>query len=143
MTTPEVTPISYLMLVDDSDIDQRLYARIIKRSNKVVEFVQYVDPQRAIEHLVDPAQRMPDLVLLDINMPNINGFEFLDIVTAELGARMCPVIVMLTTSLNPEDEIRARKHSVVREFLNKPLTGALLDYIATLSDGPPPLDKVG
>jgi CheY-like chemotaxis protein len=75
---------------------------------------------------------MPSLVLLDINMPKIDGFEFLEIVTADLAGRMCPVIVMLTTSLDPRDEERARRHEVVRDFHNKPLTEDLLEHLATM-----------
>lgn len=123
--------IDVLMLIDDSDFDQRMYKRVIARSGLVKTLVQYVDPQRALEDLLAVGARIPTLVLLDINMPTMDGFEFLEIVQDRLGDKMCPVIVMLTTSLDPVDERRARDHAIVRDFLNKPLTQVLLEKLAT------------
>lgn len=122
--------IASLMLVDDSEFDQMMYKRIVDRSGIVDALLQFTDPQKALDHLLDPGAAMPSLVLLDINMPRIDGFEFLEIVTEKLGETMCPVIVMLTTSLDPKDEKRARSHSVVRDFYSKPLTDALLTQLA-------------
>lgn len=130
MTATEKRLIPSLMLVDDNEFDQMMYKRIVDRSGLVANLLQFTDPEKALDHLRDPAIDMPSLVLLDINMPKIDGFEFLDIVTNDLGTRMCPVIVMLTTSLDPRDEERARKHDVVRDFYNKPLTDVLLHKLA-------------
>ncbi len=134
MNTPDTTKstIQSLMLVDDNDFDQLMYKRIVDRSGLVDGLFQFTDPEKALECLFDDSIEMPSLVLLDINMPKIDGFEFLEIVTRELGKRMCPVIVMLTTSLDPRDEDRARQHEVVRDFHNKPLTEALLAHLASL-----------
>lgn len=131
-TPPAPRRIARLMLVDNNAYDQRMYARIIQRSGLVDSFTQFTDAQRAADALLDPAQPMPNLILLDVNMPGMDGFEFLDAVTGTLGDEMCPVIVMLTTSLNPADERRARAFAAVHDFLNKPLTPALLDHISTL-----------
>lgn len=122
--------IGSLMLVDDSEFDQMMYKRIIDRSGIVGSTLQFTDPQKALDHLLDTTVGMPSLVLLDINMPRMDGFEFLDVVSEELGEGMCPVIVMLTTSLDRSDEIRARRHAVVRDFQRKPLTAALLEQLA-------------
>lgn len=134
MSVPETanSTIASLMLVDDNEFDQMMYKRIVDRSGLVENLLQFTDPQKALDCLFDPAVEMPSLVLLDINMPKIDGFEFLEIVTSDLAERMCPVIVMLTTSLDPRDEERARRHDVVRDFHNKPLTEALLESLASL-----------
>ncbi len=66
--------------------------------------------------------RCPQLILLDINMPVMNGFEFLDAYQQlEIAHKQSVVIVMLTTSLNPNDVGRLGKIPAVG-FLNKPLT---------------------
>lgn len=124
--------IQSLMLVDDNEFDQMMYKRIVNRSSLVDKLIQFTDPEEALDCLFDESIEMPSLVLLDINMPKIDGFEFLEIVSRDLGERMCPVIVMLTTSLDPRDEDRARQHEIVRDFHNKPLTEALLAHLASL-----------
>ena len=123
--------IETLMLIDDSKIDQKLYRRIVERSGKVGTILSYYMAHEALEALMAPDGPRPDLILLDINMPRMNGFGFLEAVRSNLGEEFCPVVVMLTTSLEPSDEDRARQFSCVRDFLNKPLTR---DHIEKLVD---------
>ena len=130
MTEARAFPIQTLMLIDDSEIDQMIYLRIAKKSGLVGNMVQFLDATEALRYLEQGDQAKPDLILLDINMPGMDGFEFLREATKLLGASICPIVVMLTTSLNPEDEVRARAFDVVKDFLNKPLTA---DQLASLS----------
>ena len=124
-------PIPTLMLIDDSSFDQMIYRRIAEKSGLVRDLLQFVDATEALTELSDPATRMPDLILLDINMPKMDGFEFLEEATRRFGVDLCPIIVMLTTSLYPKDEERAKSFKVVHDFLNKPLTQ---DHLRGLCD---------
>lgn len=111
------------LLIDDTDIDQKLYQRVIKRSGLVEEVVPFLYADEALEFLKSKTSEKPDLILLDINMPRMNGFEFLEAAANELGDMFAyVVIVMLTTSLNPTDRARATRFEIVRDFINKPLT---------------------
>jgi len=66
-------------------------------------------------------------MFLDSNMPAMDGWEFLQRYEALPEAQKSSIIVvMLTTSFNPEDELKARKIDAVKEFRNKPLTSVLL-----------------
>lgn len=124
--------IGTLMLIDDNKIDQLIYKRIIDRSDNVGETLSFLLAQDALDYLKSGAQPQPDLILLDINMPRMNGFEFLEAATDQLGPDFCPVIVMLTTSLDPRDQQRAGNFAAIKRFLNKPLTQELLTEIARI-----------
>ncbi|MFK7836159.1 MAG: response regulator [Sulfitobacter sp.] len=130
MTETEAAPIGTLMLIDDSEIDQMIYRRIATKSGLVGTLVQFTDATLALDYLADKDKTQPDLILLDINMPRMDGFEFLEAAMERFGVDLCPIIVMLTTSLNPKDEERAKSIAIVRDFLNKPLTR---DQLAALS----------
>lgn len=132
MSDKEIYQINTLMLIDDNDIDQMIYKRIATKSGLVRNLIQFVDATEALHHLSDPATMPPDLILLDINMPRMDGFEFLEAASERFGTSLCPVIVMLTTSLNPKDEKRAKSYAMVRDFLNKPLTYDQLKDLAAL-----------
>jgi CheY-like chemotaxis protein len=72
----------------------------------------------------------PEIIFLDINMPAMDGWEFLQQYEALPDERKSSIIViMLTTSFNPEDEQKARNIPSVKEFRNKPLTPVMLQDI--------------
>ncbi len=131
MTDSDSYPIHTLMLIDDSSFDQMIGRRITEKSGLVRNLLQFVDATEALDDLSDPSTRKPDLILLDVNMPKMDGFEFLEKATERFGVDLCPIVVMLTTSLCPKDEERAKSHKIVHDFLNKPLTQ---DHLRGLCD---------
>lgn len=126
-------PIKLAVLIDDAVIDQRLYKRVLDRSGLVerVELFSYADD--ALGWLNDHPEEKVDVIFLDINMPRMNGFEFLTEATATLGQGFAKVVVaMLTTSLNPDDLTQAKTFQVVKDFINKPLAVEHIKRIAAM-----------
>lgn len=99
-----------ILLVDDNDDDVVLLTESFKDA-RFLNLMQVVhDGREALAYLrrEDPYQtaRTPGLILLDINMPKMNGFELLKVIKADPQLRMIPV-VMLTTSTRDEDIARS------------------------------------
>ena len=115
-------PLGRVMMIDDDAVDQMLYARVIHRHATVIEAIPHSDPAVALEALCAADARPVDLILLDINMPRMTGFELLEAATRRLGETLGGSrVAMLTTSLDPRDRERALAHPAVISFLNKPL----------------------
>lgn len=130
-STPQ--PIGLAYLIDDEAFDQKMYQRIISRTGLVRETKSFLAADHALEHLRAHPEEEVDAIFLDINMPRMTGFEFLETATEELGptfAKVC--IVMLTTSLDPGDRARAETFAVVKDFLNKPLKAEDVHHVAQL-----------
>lgn len=133
-------PIKLALLIDDEKIDQMIYRRVMQRSGLVHQTLSFSMAQDALDYLKREDRPEVDVIFLDINMPRMNGFEFLDAATAEFGEDFAKlVIVMLTTSINPADHALATSYSAVRKFIYKPLTREHVFEVAELvqQDGAP------
>ena len=122
-----------LLLVDDDDIDVMNVRRAFARARLTNPLYVAGDGIEALRMLRDgsvpPARR---LVLLDINMPRMNGIEFLRELRADEALRSTPVVV-LTTSAADEDKLNAYELNVAG-YLVKPVTfPTFVDVMATLN----------
>lgn len=123
--------IGLLISIDDTAFDQMMNERIVKRSGLVHDFRTFLDPAEALDFLRQPDRPPVDAILLDINMPKMDGFEFLDVAKCGFGPDFAKVvIVMLTTSLSPLNVDRAKTYDLIRAYFNKPLANSQLQWIA-------------
>lgn len=122
-----------VMLIDDNDADL-VYNEVMLCGHGVAREVQGFDTARAaLRCLADPAQPPFSLILLDINMPEMDGFGFLDAwAPLRLGHARPPAVVMLTSSPEPADRERALAVAGVQDYLVKPLDDAMLRRLQAL-----------
>ncbi len=126
------TKINTVLLVDDDKATNFIHELIIKDHGYCNKIVTKYDGEEAIEFLETAGDNdIPDIVFLDINMPKVDGWEFLK-KYKELpeNKRAKIVVVMLTTSLNTNDKERALSNELISEFRNKPLTKEMLEGLA-------------
>lgn len=114
-----------VLLVDDDEITNFVHESLIDDLGFAKQVLVAKNGQEAIQIIRQQAEQgrhCPNLTFMDINMPVMNGFEFLEAYQQlDEALRQSIIIVMLTTSLNPKD-IERTKNRGVADFLNKPLT---------------------
>ena len=128
-------PIKSILLVDDDEATNYIHEVVIKRFDPDIQVIAVENGQEAVEYLQsineNGSHPCPDLILLDINMPIMNGWEFLaNYKNLPLNQKGDIIVVMLTTSLNPDDKLRAEQIEEIDDFANKPLTKDLFTEIA-------------
>ena len=128
-----------ILIVDDHDSDL-LYGRIMVERSKVASTVAtFEDARDALHYLQQPEGRSVELVLLDMNMPGMSGFEFLAAFEALNRSGVSPaVVVMLTSSPDPHDRERAFAFASVRDYMVKPIDQAQMRGIVERIFGPGP-----
>jgi CheY-like chemotaxis protein len=92
---------STILLVDDDVDDLEIYRHLLGAANSDIVAHSFLSPVEALEYLAT-ASRLPDQVILDFNMPEMNGLDFLKMVRGNTSLAALPVTVV-TTSCNPRD----------------------------------------
>lgn len=129
--------INCILLVDDDESDNFFHTLTINDANICDQIIVVTDGRYALDYMINSANPTladefpkPDIIFLDINMPRVDGFEFLEEfhkLDEEIKSGI--VITMLTTSLNPYDQERAKESKLIKEFRTKPLTPEMLQEI--------------
>ena len=120
-----------ILLVEDDKIDAMTVKRALKDLKVRNELVHRLDGRQAIEYLQDPANARPCVILLDLNMPRMNGVDFLKRVKPDEKLRRIPVVV-LTTSRQEQDVVESFDLGVAG-YIVKPATyNKFVEAIRTL-----------
>ena len=123
-----------IMVIDDSKIDRYVVEMMIKKTNFATNVIQMESGFEALNFLntnLDNLSILPELILLDVNMPEMNGFEFMEKFERLTGnfKESCQVM-LLTSSIHPIDIDRASANKYIAKFINKPLNTAKISELA-------------
>jgi len=117
-----------IMLIDDNADDNFFHERVIRKNQAAETVITEQSAEAALDYLKTSKDIRPDLIFLDINMPGMNGWEFLqeyNQLDKHLQGEV--IVVMLTTSEDPDDHMKAS--NMTFDFKTKPLTKEMLEEV--------------
>jgi CheY-like chemotaxis protein len=126
-----IPKIRCILLIDDNRADNFLHRLAIEEAGCADHVEEALSGEAALKWLQQLApDELPELIFLDINMPGMDGWEFLDHLAAFSPTPYSQVlIVMLSTSSDPEEIKRGQQDARLANFLPKPLTSESLQSI--------------
>jgi len=112
------TSFKTVWFIDDDEINNMLSERLISRVIPQATVKSFLYAEDALELIAKEPTNIPDAIFLDINMPRMNGWDFLDSISV---LNIAVNVYMLTSSIDPRDQEKASKFSQVNDFISKPL----------------------
>lgn len=124
-------------IIDDDPIFVFGLQRFLKIAHLGEDFIHYANGKIAIEGLEryrEENKKMPDLILVDLNMPVMDGWQFLENYKQTLETEG-QLVFIISSSIDPADLKRAKAFSFIKEFIYKPITSEKLkELVAKYSD---------
>ncbi len=118
-----------IVLIDDDPINNLINKRLISKLEFYSEVEEYLEAENALKAILNTPIQKKLLILLDINMPVMNGWDFLKHYLEKCQERD-DVIVMLSSSIDFQDRKKSKEYPCVSGFIEKPLTHKkLLDVL--------------
>jgi CheY-like chemotaxis protein len=124
-----------IFCIDDDPISLMISKKIIAKTTFAKEVITAVNGQEALRmydklNISADFNSKPDLIFLDLNMPVMGGWEFLEhFVRSEYAMFNNIKVIILSSTVDPQDLAKAKTYSIVADFLAKPITVEMLDYL--------------
>lgn len=121
-------------IIDDDKLSIKLMSMLISKNNFCEEIISFHNPQTALDELknnaTDPS-KLPDVILLDLNMPVLDGWQFLDEFTHVTFTKKI-VVFIISSSIDPCDLEMAKNYPIVKDYIIKPLSSEKLKQASVL-----------
>ena len=114
-------------LIDDEEVFHWIAKQFLERVDRTVQTVSFYNGKEALDFL-SANEEAPEIILVDLNMPVANGWEFLDRYHA-LNTTSDSRIFVVSSSIDPNDMKRARSYEHVEDFIPKPITTEFLEKL--------------
>lgn len=127
-----------ILCVDDDPITLMLCKKVIAKASFSNEIITSQNGEEALDYFnklkdtnsESESKKHPQLIFLDLNMPVMGGWEFLDIFNTDDYSEFSAIkVIVLSSTIDPEDLEKAKSYSMVIDFLSKPVTISMLEYL--------------
>ncbi|MEG2103290.1 response regulator [Flavobacterium sp. FlaQc-28] len=127
-----------ILCIDDDPITLMLCKKVISRSSFSHEIITAQNGEEALLHFntlkytnnKNKVNKKPELIFLDLNMPVMSGWEFLDhFISPDYKEFNSAKVIVLSSTIDPDDLAKAKKYPIIIDFLSKPITLAMLEYL--------------
>ncbi|MEM7296776.1 MAG: response regulator [Bacteroidota bacterium] len=126
-----MSKLNNILLVDDDDIVNTINSTIVRHAS----FAENITVETSVDGAISVLKNqngngdLPELIFLDVNMPEKNGWDFINEYKQLPFGDARPKIIMVSSSINPNDEEQALKNDMVLGFISKPISKEILDKI--------------
>ncbi len=129
-----------IMLIDDDFVTNLLNEKILSKQQAADEIIKYTNAALALHQIKTNAENLlfnnlPEMIFLDINMPEMDGWSFLDELIKITGIDFKKLkVILLSSSIDINDIQKSISYTVVTNFISKPLTADKLKSLKTLEN---------
>lgn len=121
-------------IIDDDKLSIKLMSMLISKNKFCQEIISFHNSQEALNELTkncSDSASLPDVILLDLNMPLLDGWQFLD-EFVQLPIKKEISIFIVTSSIDPSDIEMVKKYAIVKNYIMKPITAQKLEDASKL-----------
>jgi CheY-like chemotaxis protein len=118
------------LLIEDDDIFNFIHNQIILQASPDAKITIFKYAQQALDYLIQDPENLPDVIFLDLNMPEMNGFEFIDNLINHFDQKsIMSKLYLVSSTLDHRDKDRAKSYFCVKGMIDKPLTTSFIESL--------------